>query len=174
MATPLTSVKGIKGAVLWKNYTHKNQFTFLCTLTPDTTLTPGTTKRRERVLTSNAATGDMNRACVYILVVNGMIFKIGCALSGMKKRIASYNSGKNAYRFKPQATNSVSNWWALQSFINMGVTVEVYAHYSPMVPINYWGETLTEPFPPPKAIEAVVIRLFEQHYGKKPIGNVQS
>ena len=114
---------------------------------------------------------DMNKSCVYVMVIDGKIFKIGTALRGMKARIGSYNSGKTKYRVR--GTNSGSNYWLLQSVINMGAPVIVFALYPDTKNCEVFGISLAEPFPSAKTIEGVVLKLFEEEYGVKPIGCTQ-
>ena len=125
----------------------------------------------EKLVITDQVAQDMQKSCVYVMVIDGRIFKIGTALRGVKNRIGSYNSGKTKYRIR--GTNSTANYWILHSLINMQERVLFYAFYPPTVLCEIFGETIEEPFPSAKSIEGVVIRQFEAKYGTKPIGCIQ-
>lgn len=160
---PIRKMEELSDEVKFLEYEYAKKFKYVCTVKGDTD--------KEKITTTKEVPEDMNKSCVYIMVINGKIFKIGTALRGIKGRIGSYNSGRIRYRNK--GTNSGANYWILQSILNLKKAVKFYAFYPPTRRCKIFGETVDEPFPSSKTIEGVVIRKFETKYGKKPIGCIQ-
>lgn len=160
---PLKRLESLSEQLLWKNYEHKNKFEYICEVQPDV--------ENEKFIVTDSKKENMKRSCVYIMVVEGRIFKIGTALRGMTGRIGSYNSGKTKHRIK--GTNSGANYWVLHSMLNFKKKITFYAYYPAVAECKIFGETIDEPFPSSKTIEGVVLRQFEKKYGKKPIGCTQ-
>ena len=160
---PIKDISMLANEINWKTYKHKDIFKYLCTIKAD--------KKEEKFIITDEKKEDMNRSCVYIMVVKGKIFKIGSALRGMRNRISSYNTGKVKYRTK--GTNSVTNYWVLQSFIKLGVEITVYATFPKVKGSKILGEKVEEPFPSAKTWEGVIIKLFLNEYKKKPFGITQ-
>lgn len=164
----LEDISQLDNEVVWDEYEYNNRFSYLCKVIPE--------KEHERLVTADEVTENMQRACVYMLIVNGRIFKIGKAegtmnVGGFSGRVSSYNCGKQKARDK--GTCSTTNYWVLQSLINLNVEVTVYAYFPEDATTEIFGETITQPFPTPKAVEGVVIKHFQGKYYKKPIGNTQ-
>lgn len=164
MEDPLRSVAELDDEIEWAAYEHKNEFEFMCEVNGD--------EYNEKLIVVESVESLMERSCVYIMETEGKVLKIGTALRGIKGRIGSYNTGKMKYRGR--GTNSGANYWMLQSIIKLAVPVRFHGYFPPTRPCEVFGTTLTEPFPSAKAVEGVLIRLFAERYGKKPIGNVQA
>ena len=167
--TLLKNVGQLSNEVAWKDYKHNNAFAYLCKLTPNP-------DREEIIITHKADEKKMQIPCVYIMVINGVILKIGVAAGtknkgGFAGRVGSYNCGKTQNRIA--GTASTTNYWLLQSLLRMGVECDIYAIYSKPHISHIFGEDFTDWIPSPKGMEGVIISQFERDYGKKPIGNVQ-
>lgn len=164
----LKNVSELGKEVRWSKYKNKGDFFYLCKVLPE--------KENERLVIKEEDKKKIRKPCVYVLVVGGCIFKIGKAegtssRGGFIGRISSYNCGKRRYR--KRGTNSTTNFWVLQSLLAIGKEITVYAHFPGFKTAKIFREKKTLPFPMPKIIEGVVIKQFEQAYGKKPIGNTQ-
>ena len=160
---PLKKMSSLADQVPWQMYEHSEDFQYLCRIAPD--------KENERLVITDEIKENMNRSCIYIMVIEGRIFKIGTALRGIRGRISSYNSGRTKYRVR--GTNSGANYWVLQSLLNLEKEAIFFAYYPPVQKCTIFGETLDEPFPSAKSVEGVIIRRFEDRYKKKPIGCTQ-
>ena len=160
---PLKSIASLQGQVPWTKYKHADAFRYVCTAEAD--------RNNERLVITDSVAEDMQKSCVYAMVIDGLIFKIGTALRGIKGRIGSYNSGRTRYRVR--GTNSSANYWVLQSLLSMQKPVLFYAFYPPVRQCEIFGETIDEPFPSAKSVEGVVIRQFEAKHGMKPLGCTQ-
>ena len=160
---PLKSVDALANEVAWETYNYKGKFKYLCKIVADC--------ENEKLLIKNAVDESMTRSCVYVMVINGKIFKIGVALRGVKSRVGSYNCGKTTNRMR--GTASTTNYWVLQSFINLATDVHVYAYFVPTKRCKIFGEMIEEPFPSAKSVEGVLLKKFIAQYKQKPIGNTQ-
>lgn len=109
---------------------------------------------------------------IYALVVAGKLLKIGKSITTMQKRIQSYHCGKRAYRSKPNATNSATNWFILQSVLAINKPVEVYVLYIPRTEGEFMGWRYHNRIS--KEIEGKIIKAFVDQYNFKPIGNKQN
>lgn len=161
--SPLKRTDDLSEQVNWRDYEHRKKFAYVCTVTPD--------EENEKLTITKQMAEDMKRSCVYVMVIDGKVFKIGTALRGMKNRIGSYNSGR--IRYRTRGTNSGANYWILQSLLKMNAKAEFYAYYPPLESCTVFGEKLEEPFPSAKTVEGVVIRQFEARHQMKPIGCTQ-
>ena len=165
---PIRSLEELDNEIAWSQYEYADDFFHICDIVPD--------KDNERLLMENVNEEKIEDPCVYIIVIEKRIFKIGVAAGtknkgGFAGRLGSYNAG--TYKNRISGTASVTNFWVLHSLINLDVNAEVYA-YLPKLRRSYiLGEMVVVAFPPAKAIEGVIIKKFEQTYGKKPIGNTQ-
>ena len=162
--TPLTTVSELADQVDWTEYEYAHTFEYLCEV--------HAVKKDEKLVIAQCNKRRMCDSCVYIMVLQGKIFKIGTALRGIKARISSYNTGKTKYRVR--GTNSGSNYWCLQSFIHMNVPIICYTFFPTTRRCHIFGEEVDEPFPSAKTIEGVIIRQFYKKYTIKPLGCTQS
>ena len=115
------------------------------------------------------------RGVVYLIVVDGILFKIGQTSNTMAERVKSYNCGKMAYR--DSGTCSTSNFFLLQNMLSIGETAEcaIYlweapnTEYSTMLGGTQYGYADAA-----KATEKELILDVKDTYGEMPYGNVQS
>lgn len=164
----LENISQLENEVVWDEYEYNNHFSYLCKVIPEV--------ENERLVTADEVEENMQRPCVYMLIVEGRIFKIGKAegtmnIGGFAGRINSYNCGRRKARAK--GTCSTTNFWVLQSLLNLEVEAVVYGYFPEDATTEVFGEEITQPFPSPKTIEGVIIKHFEKKYRKKPIGNTQ-
>lgn len=167
---PLTNVSDLDDEFDWDIYQYRDEISYLCELHPIPATTTGGGEKLE-IIDEVADQDRMTSSCVYALVIAGKLFKLGKAegLNGMKGRISSYNTGKQRY-----TTNSSTNRWVLQSFINMNQPITVYSYHPSKQFTTVFGETFEEYFPSSKSIERVILQHFVEEYGRKPIGNTQA
>ncbi len=156
----------LQGEIQWQNYVDKNYFTYYCDLMPN--------RQDEKIIID--VIGDKilhtTEGIVYVLVIDGKILTFGHSIRTFKARLGSYNAGKKKQR-KGKATNSVTNYYILQSILNIGLPVQVYLMTPEHSEWKALGETGTEPFPSVKMLKKTILAKFEKQYGKSPIGNTQ-
>jgi hypothetical protein len=166
---PLSNTTDLNEEISFSNYELKKYFSFLCELEPDIKL--------QKIKIVNATSEFFKlKGLVYLIVVEDKIFKIGQTINSFKKRIESYNSGKNKYR-QNNGTNSTTNYFVLQSIINFNVKCSVYYFCSDEIKL-YSGEILGEKYedfiPSFKSLEKIILKKFSLKYKKTPIGNIQN
>ena len=113
---------------------------------------------------------------VYIMVIEGRIFKIGQSIVTFINRLGSYNSGKEDYRRdgeKEQSTNSTTNYFVLQSTLNLKLPVYIYGLFPEHKEWRIADRTGRDPHPPPKSVEKLLTNEFKEIYKKLPIGCTQ-
>lgn len=123
------------------------------------------------------------RQCVYIIVINGLVFKIGKADTGIINRMSGYKGpGPKSDREK-EVKNT--NYWVFNSLKNIfidqaskGVEVRFHVqHLAPKIPVTFLGKKYVVPILSPKFIEDALIEKFkenQEHLGNDdltPIGN---
>ena len=163
----LERVEQIGDKFIWEKFTCRKYFKHVCVIEPKII----DENKRKLVVVGSPSQKDMNRACVYAMVVEGRIFKIGQTSVGIKKRIESYNSGQKSFR--EAGTTSVTNYWTLQSLTNIGENIDMYCLFpeeKEYVCFKVSGKTA---FPPAKNIEKIIINKIEEKHGEKPIGCTQ-
>ena len=163
----LEKVGQIGNKFMWKQFTYRKSFKLVCVIKPKTI----NTRQRKLVVVGSPSEKDMNRACVYVMVVAGRIFKIGQTSVGIKQRIESYNCGQK--RFRKAGTASVTNYWTLQSLTNIGKNIHMYCLFPKQKKYTFFGVSGKTAFPPAKNIEKIIINKIEKKHGKKPIGCTQ-
>ena len=109
---------------------------------------------------------------VYVFVVNEKIFKIGQSTTNIIKRIQSYNCGKAQYR--KNGTCGTTNYFVLQSLLNLNLEVFVYAFFPQKPRYEIFGQVFEDSYPPSKKVENIIITDFIKKHGKKPIGCTQT
>lgn len=164
MEDPIQLLAELDDEIAWNSYQHRREFQFMCEVRGD--------RGKEELTVVRAEAALMEKSCVYIMELENKVLKIGTALRGIKGRIGSYNTGKMKYRAR--GTNSGANYWMLHSIINLAVPVRFYGYFPPSRRCRVFGIQLNEPFPSAKTVEGVLIKLFVERYGRKPIGNVQA
>lgn len=161
----LGSVTELQGEVLWKEFEFKTRFKKVCGLQP---IEQDANTRKLVIVEAVSEAAIARPSCVYVLVIDGRIFKIGQTTVGLVGRVSSYNCGQ--VRNRRRGTCSVTNYWALQSICNMGQVVDVYCFYPDEYPYEMFGAHGREAFPSAKKHEKRLLSLFVARYGKKPIG----
>jgi hypothetical protein len=163
----LHNITELEQEPLYEDFAQSNLFAPLCKVTPN--------QQEEKLnITWESNSEDMNRVGLdYLIVVNDRIFKLGHSTTNIKKRIQSYNCGKKAYR--ENGTCSTTNYYVLQSLLNMNKEATFYAFFPPVPPMGYelFGVTYTDGVAPAKRAEGILIEAFTQQFNKKPIGCVQ-
>jgi hypothetical protein len=109
---------------------------------------------------------------VYVFVINNKIFKIGHTITSIIKRIQSYNCGKTEYRIA--GTNSTTNYFVLQSLLNINEIVNVYVYFTEKPKYKVFGKVYQDGKQPAKTAENIIITNFIKNHNKKPIGCTQT
>lgn len=161
---PLTKMADLRDEISYQDFEFKPHFVRLCKAHPDVA--------NERLILASANRAKIDRrGMVYALCIGGKIFKIGCTITDFASRVQSYNCGKKAFR--ASGTCSTTNYFILQSILNINRPVAVYAHFPKLMQYNIFGKRGEEPFPSPKAVEKEVLRRFVKRHGQIPIGCTQ-
>ncbi len=145
----------------YNNFQYKEHFSLLCNLLPN--------KENERLDIQEIGNNQFNEeGLVYAFVINGKILKIGHTITSIKKRIQSYNCGKTEYRIS--GTNSTTNYFILQSILNINEVVNVYAFFPDKPFYILFGKEYKDSIPSSKKAEKIILESFD----KKPIGCTQT
>ncbi len=162
----LGSSAALQNEIEWENYIDKGCFTYYCDLIPN--------RAGERINIENIKKDSLTRieGLVYVFVIEGKILKIGQSTTTFRGRVKSYNAGTENIR-KGKGTSSVTNYFILQSILNINKTVKVYLIVPGHLDWELFGETGTVSFPPVKIWERKLLERFEKQHGKTPIGNSQ-
>jgi len=160
----IKSIEELKDEINYKDFEYKSYFAHICNLKPN--------KERERleieiIDADKCKVGGM----VYVFVIKGKIFKIGQSITPIVKRVQSYNCGKTEYRIS--GTNSTTNYFVLQSLLNINLPVEVYAFFPVQPEYEIFGTKYRDSWQVSKRAENVIIKGFINKHNKKPIGCTQ-
>lgn len=110
---------------------YKDFFSYYCDLVPD--------QAGERLLIKNAALDTLTKqGMLYAFVIDDKVVKIGSSITSFKKRVQSYNCGRQAYRDK--GTCSVTNYHVLQSFLKINKRIKVYCYFPAWLKVKVFGE----------------------------------
>jgi len=165
---PLHSIDQISNKFTWNNFPFKEHFRFVGILEAKEIREKGTNK------ISFIECSDIDllkKPCVYALIIEDKLFKVGQTGDSLKGRIQSYNTGQQKYRSR--GTNSVTNYWALQSLTKIGKKIKVYAYFIHSKKYEIFGEEGTEVFPSSKTVERHVLAKLKKDFGELPIGCTQ-
>lgn len=162
---PLKNISALKDECDFDDFEYKAYFHLICKLIPNAE------KERLEIEIIDEKKCKEN-GFVYILVIDGKIFKIGQSITNIKRRIQSYNCGKTEYRIS--GTNSTTNYFVLQSLLKINYPVLVYAYFPPKPKYEIFGQHFEDGFPPSKKAENIIINNFIDKHGKKPIGCTQT
>lgn len=158
------SLNELENEIEYADFEFKKYFKLICYLIPN--------RNKEKLeieeVDSNACRKD---GIVYVFVINNRIFKIGESINSIIHRVQSYNCGKLDYRLR--GTCSTTNFYVLQSLLNIDTKVEVYGYFPEQPKYTVLGKTFKNSKPPSKTAENLIIKNFEKKYGKKPIGCTQ-
>ena len=148
----------------YSDFLYEKQFTYLCNIIPF--------KEKECLEIEDIGNQNLySEGLVYVFVINKKILKIGHTIGSIQSRIASYNCGKEIHRKK--GTCSTTNYFILQTLLNINVPVQVYAFFPKQQEYKIFDEYGKEPFPSPKIVEKIVIKNFIKKEGRLPIGCTQ-
>ena len=162
---PLKDSQQLSEEMDYKNFEYKEYFELICKLKPNKNL-----EKLEIQIINKAKCNE--QGFVYVFVIKGKIFKIGQSITNIKKRVQSYNCGKTEYRIN--GTNSTTNYFVLQSLLNINEIVQVYAFFPPKPTYTLFDKTFTDSYPPSKKAENIIINDFKKKHKKLPIGCTQS
>ena len=161
----IKNVGALRDEINFSDFIYRKHFVRICDLQPD--------NKHERMVIVNENDRYIDaRGLVYVFVINGKIFKIGQTINTIASRVSSYNCGRKLFRAR--GTCSTTNYFVLQSFLAMNVTVSVYAYLAKKQKYTIFGEHGEDIFPSTKIIERKIIKDFVETHGKKPIGNTQN
>ena len=150
--------------ISYSDFEYKKYFSHICDLIPD--------KENERLsIEIIDAKKFAEEGLVYVFVIGNKIFKIGHTITDMKRRVQSYNCGKTEYRIS--GTNSTTNYFVLQSLLNINRRVQVYGFFPNKPHYELFGKPYSDSFPPSKRAENIIIYEFIDKHKKKPIGSTQ-
>ncbi|BDV02150.1 MAG: hypothetical protein HPAVJP_0390 [Candidatus Hepatoplasma vulgare] len=112
---------------------------------------------------------------VYIMVIEGKIFYVGCTNKSLRKRLAHYNDGRERYR-KEGEIHYETTYFILQSLLNINKPVDIYVHYYRHVENETFMDIFGEEVDilnrsPSKTIKKWLLDKIESEFNKKPIGN---
>ncbi|RLA75511.1 MAG: GIY-YIG nuclease family protein [Epsilonproteobacteria bacterium] len=161
----IESVRELDNEVLFDKFKLKKHFEFLCELKPNF-------KDEKLDIINEDKDIIKNSGLVYIFVINGRIFKIGHTITSMIKRIQSYNCGKIKYR--ESGTCSTTNYFILQSILEIGEIVDVYAFFPEQPKYKIFGKIYQNGRSPSKTAENIIINEFIKNHEKKSIGCTQT
>lgn len=160
----LKTTKDLEQEISYEDFEFKEYFFHLCNLMP---------KKEEEKLEIEVVNKEHIKkdGLVYVFVIDGKIFKIGHTITSIIKRIQSYNCGKTEYRIS--GTNSTTNYFVLQSLLNINQPVLVYAFYPEQPRYTIFGKEYQDSYSTSKRAENEIIKSFISKHSKKPIGCTQ-
>ena len=127
----IISDKDIIDQMDFDSFEDKDKFSFLCDLVAE--------KKRERLVIQNANPDLIEkRGVLYIFVLDNKLVKIGSTTTSFWDRVQSYNCGKKAYRTR--GTCSTTNFFVLQSLLNINKIVKVYGFFPGEIELDVFGE----------------------------------
>jgi len=99
-----------------------------------------TDREKEKVIYMNMDHTETKeqKDIVYIFALNNKILKVGSTGTNLRQRLASYNTGKKKYA--DSGTCSTTNFFVLQSLLNINEPIAVYTYYPPKMKIDVFGE----------------------------------
>lgn len=160
----LKRIEELNNEINYNDFQYKSNFTHICDLVPN--------KEKEKLEVTIIDQEKVKKAgLVYVFVINNKIFKIGHTITPITKRIQSYNCGKIEYRIG--GTNSTTNYFVLQSLLNLNKIVNVYAFFPDQPKYSLFGKSFQDSYPPSKRAENIILIDFIKSHNKKPIGCTQ-
>lgn len=117
-----------------------------------------------------------NKPCewLYLLVINGMIVKIGGTRTSIKGRIGSYLCGHHVEERGKSGDCSKTNGFIYNTFefyLNMGCTIQMYGYELPIteITIDIFGEKKAITAQTFHAYESTFLEDYKKNYGDYPI-----
>ena len=140
--TPLDDIHALESEIDYTDFLYREHFTHLCNLEPQ--------EERESLIIKSVNRENIdNQGLVYALVVGDKILKIGHTITDIKKRVQAYNCGKREYR--KSGTCSTTNFFILQTILNIGSIAEVYAYFPQRQAYKFLVKVAMKRFPPQKS-----------------------
>ena len=156
----LKTTDDLKDEVSYNEFEYKDKFIHLCNLIPN--------KDKEKLDIEFVDENSIkNNGMVYIFVIDEKIFKIGHTITTITKRVQSYNCGKTEYRIA--GTNSTTNYFVLQSLLNIGEIVEDYAFFTEKPEYKVSGKAYKDGAQPAKKAENIIITDFIKNHSKNQL-----
>ena len=111
---------------------------------------------------------------IYLLVINGMIVKIGGTRTGLKGRVASYLCGHHIEERKKSGDCSKTNGFIYNTFefyLNLGCKIQMYGYELPKteITIEIFGEKTKITAQTYHAYESTFLEDYKKKYGEYPI-----
>ncbi len=161
----LKNISDLHNEVDYAKFEYRNYFSHLCDLIPN--------RSKERLEIEIVDQDNISKkGLVYVLVIKGKIFKIGQSISSLKDRVQSYNCGKTEYRIA--GTNSTTNYFVLQSLLNINKRINVYAFFPEQPKYVVFGKEYQDSLSSSKRAEKEILKDFIKTHHRKPIGCSQS
>ena len=153
---PLKNLSELDANKSYDQMPHKDKFFHLCNIVPD---------QKNKKLEVNTVNADNDKyikllGLVYVLVINKKILTIGSSTNSILDRVGSYNAGEKKNR--KSGTASTTNYYILQSIINIGEVVNVYAHFPPMKKYELFGEEGEDVFPSAQVVKNRILTDFKK------------
>jgi hypothetical protein len=159
--TLLSSIDDLENEISYEDFEYKQYFIHLCNLVPN--------KERERFeITTIDSEKIRRKGLVYVFVIEGKIFKVGQSIKDIRMRVQSYNCGKMEYRIS--GTNSTTNYFVLQSLLNINKIIKVYAFFPELPSYRIFGKIYHNNMPSSRQAEKVILRNFMEKHSRMPIG----
>lgn len=156
---PLSSLEEIQPLILPTDIIGFDEFKKICELSPN--------KELEKLNLINEDNDLINkRGVVYLFLIDGKVIKIGSSIVSMKERISSYNTGKLKYR--EDGTCSTTNYFILQSFLNLNVPIDVYGYFPKEVEVMY-DDVILINTSTAKTIEGYLLKKIKEKCGSFPV-----
>jgi len=111
---------------------------------------------------------------LYLLLINGMIVKIGGTRTGLKGRISSYLCGHHIEERGKSGDCSKTNGFIYNTFVfylNLGCKIEMYGYELPKteITIEIFGKETKITAQTYHAYESTLLEDYRKHYGNYPI-----
>ena len=143
-----------KNQMYLKDFKYKDMFKLLCYLVPEVD--------KERIIIEDSGDGLIDKkGILYLLVLDGKILKVGSSTVSFKERVSSYNCGKKAFR--NNGTCSTTNYFVLQSLLNINKKVEVYYFFPEEIEMDVFGEKEMISLPAKRFEKSILTELKEKH-----------
>lgn len=162
----LNDITDLDREMEYKDFKRHKDFKLVCKLKPDM-------ESESLKIYDNVEDLADRKGIVYVLVINGRIFKVGQSINSIRERIQSYNCGKKKYR-KESGTNSTTNYFCITEFIKYRIWCWGIWVFSSSTKFKIFGKEYQDSKSVSKVAENIIIKeLMKDNNGNKPIGNKQ-
>ena len=155
---PLKNLSELEANKSYNELPHKDKFLYLFNIV--IVLDKKKKKLKVNPVNTNNSKDLMRKGLVYILVINNKILTIGSSTNSIVDRVQSYNAGKKKHR--KSGTASTTNYYILQSIINIGEIVNVYAHFPLKKKYVLFGKEGKDIFPSAQVIKNRILADFKK------------